>query len=47
MKRCRSLNLSLAEIRKLVSLRKNTDNSCNSINLVMNTHIAQVKHRIY
>jgi len=38
--------LSLAEIRKLVSLRKNTDNSCVSINMVMNKHIAQVEHRI-
>lgn len=46
IKQCRSLDLSLAEIRQLVNLRKNTDNSCNSVNLMINTHIEQVEHRI-
>ncbi|HBY85464.1 MAG TPA: Cd(II)/Pb(II)-responsive transcriptional regulator [Colwellia sp.] len=46
IKQCRSLDLSLTEIRQLVSLRKNADNSCNSVNSMINTHLEQVEHRI-
>ena len=46
IKQCRSLDLSLTEIRQLISLRQDADNSCNSVNSMINAHIEQVEHRI-
>jgi len=46
IKQCRSLDLSLTEIRQLISLKRNFNNSCNSVYLMINTHIEQVEHRI-
>ncbi|NLY26434.1 MAG: Cd(II)/Pb(II)-responsive transcriptional regulator [Alcaligenaceae bacterium] len=43
---CRSLDMSLAEIRELLALRDNPANECGQINALLDRHIAQVQARI-
>ncbi len=46
IKRCRTLNLTLDEIRGLFVFREDPDVCCNDINNIIDTHIAEVMKRI-
>ena len=46
IRHCRSLDLSLAEIRILLALRDAPGNSCGDVNAVLDAHIVQVTRRI-
>lgn len=46
IKRCRSLNLTLEEIRELLEFKEGPDVSCNDINTIIDKHIAEVVTRI-
>lgn len=46
VRHCRSLDLSLSEIRSLLNYRENPDLSCDEINHLVAVHIDQVQQRI-
>jgi Cd(II)/Pb(II)-responsive transcriptional regulator len=46
VRHCRSLDLSLAEIRALLALRDAPAKSCHEVNTVVDAHIDQVTRRI-
>lgn len=46
IKHCRSLDLSLPEIRQLLALNHSPDAQCDDVNWMMDTHIEQVDARI-
>ncbi|WP_116369023.1 Cd(II)/Pb(II)-responsive transcriptional regulator [Parahaliea mediterranea] len=46
IKHCRNLDISLPEIRRLVSLKQAPQERCDEINRLMDDHIAQVENRI-
>ena len=46
VKHCRSLDISLKEIRQLVTLKQSPSNYCEDINILIDTHIQQVDQRI-
>lgn len=46
IKLCRSLDLSLSEIRQLLSLKSSQGAQCDQVNLMMDDHIQQVETRI-
>jgi len=46
IKHCRSLDLSLAEIRQLLKLNRAPATQCEDVNQMIDTHIGQVERRI-
>lgn len=46
IKHCRSLDLSLSEIRQLITLSVSPDAQCEDVNHMMDAHIRQVEARI-
>ena len=46
IKHCRSLDLSLAEIRQLLSLNDSPMSQCDAVNQMIEQHIEQVERRI-
>jgi len=46
VRRCRSLDMTLAEIVELLQLRERPDASCNMVNKMLDRHIEQVTARI-
>lgn len=46
IKLCRSLDLSLSEIRQLIALKRFPNAQCDEVNLMMDEHIEQVETRI-
>lgn len=46
IKHCRSLDLSLPEIRQLLALNRSPDALCDDVNRMIDTHINQVEARI-
>lgn len=46
IRHCRSLDMTLDEIRKLLSLRDTPEESCNEVNLLLDRHIEHVSQRI-
>lgn len=46
IKHCRSLDLSLSEIRQLIEFNRIPDTQCDEINKMIDSHIDQVEHRI-
>ena len=46
IKHCRSLDLSLSEIRQLLTLNRSPGSSCDGINRMIETHIRQVEQRL-
>ena len=46
IKHCRNLDLSLAEIRTLLELKQQPDITCDTVNKIIDSHIAQVALRI-
>ncbi|WP_347658703.1 MerR family DNA-binding protein [Comamonas thiooxydans] len=45
-KPCRSLNMTLDEVRSLLSLRESSAKDCAEVNALLHTHIEHVNHRI-
>ena len=46
IKLCRSLNLSLSEIRQLLTLKRSPNAQCDDVNRMIEVHIQQVESRI-
>ena len=46
IRHCRSLDMTLSEIRALLGLRDNSAQDCGEINILLDTHIQQVKVRV-
>jgi Cd(II)/Pb(II)-responsive transcriptional regulator len=46
IKQCRSLDLSIAEIRNLIELNNSRDMGCNNVSELVDSHIAQVELRM-
>lgn len=46
IRRCRSLNITLAEIRALQSFRRAPQSACEGVNAMVKTHIEQVRQQI-
>ncbi len=46
VKHCRSLDLSLAEIRQVQTLIHSPNEQCNDVNRMIDSHIVQVEERI-
>jgi Cd(II)/Pb(II)-responsive transcriptional regulator len=46
IRHCRSLDMTLEEIRGLLSIQDAPEQSCNSVNLLLDKHIGQVAERI-
>jgi Cd(II)/Pb(II)-responsive transcriptional regulator len=46
IRHCRSLDMTLSEIRELLSFRDAPDESCNQVNLLLDKHIDHVSQRI-
>lgn len=46
IRHCRSLDMALAEIRSLLAVRDQPDQSCGAVNAMLDQHIAQVTERI-
>lgn len=46
IKHCRSLDLSLAEIRQLLELNRSPETQCEDVNQMIDSHIGQVERRI-
>ena len=46
VRHCRSLDLSLPEIRQLIDLRSSPDSRCAEVNQMIDRHIVQVDKRI-
>jgi Cd(II)/Pb(II)-responsive transcriptional regulator len=47
IRHCRSLDMTLGEIRELLSFRDAPDESCNQVNLLLDRHIEHVGQRIH
>jgi len=47
IKRCRSLDLTLDEIRELNQFKASPDKPCDDINTIIEEHLTQVKARIH
>lgn len=45
IRHCRELDMSLAEIEHILALSKATEADCGDINLILDTHLAQVRAR--
>lgn len=43
---CRSLDISVAEIKRLLALKANPDLACNEINLLIDGHLDQIHRQI-
>src|SRR5215469_1408725 len=46
IRRCRSLDMALNEIRTLLRFRSATDENCGEVNALLDTHIGHVEERI-
>lgn len=46
IKHCRALDLSLAEIFRLIELEQNPSQSCHEVNQMINNHLTQVTNKI-
>lgn len=46
IRHCRSLDMSLAEVRSLLNYRQHPELNCEGINQIVDTHINQVRERI-
>jgi len=46
IRQCRSLDLTLAEIRRLLTLRDRPEEPCNEVNALLDSHIDTVSQRI-
>jgi Cd(II)/Pb(II)-responsive transcriptional regulator len=46
IRHCRSLDMTLGEIRELLSFRDTPEESCNEVNLLLDRHIEHVAQRI-
>jgi Cd(II)/Pb(II)-responsive transcriptional regulator len=46
IKQCRSLDMSIIEIKQLIQNKENPNNSCASINSMIDVHISDVTNRI-
>lgn len=46
IKQCRSLGLTIIEIKQLLDTKKNPDKSCSSVNNLIHQHMVDVTHRI-
>ncbi len=46
IRRCRSLDMALDEIRALLAVHDEPDQSCSTVNAMLDLHIAQVAERI-
>lgn len=46
IKQCRSLGLTIIEIKQLLDTKKNPDKSCTSVNNLIHQHMNDVTHRI-
>jgi Cd(II)/Pb(II)-responsive transcriptional regulator len=46
IRRCRSLDITLAEIRTLQSFRHQPDQTCGDINALVDSHLEEVRQRI-
>mgnify|MGYP003664462111 FL=1 len=46
IKQCRTLDLTLSEIRQLLELQSSPSIQCNSVNNMIDSHIQQVEQRI-
>lgn len=46
IRHCRSLDMSLAEVRSLLNYREHPELTCDEINQIVATHISQVRERI-
>jgi Cd(II)/Pb(II)-responsive transcriptional regulator len=46
IKHCRSLDLSIIEIRKLLQLSDSPDERCDDINRIIDNHVTEVEQRI-
>ncbi len=46
IRHCRSLGMSLADVRRLLHFRDAPDENCNEVNLLLDTHIAQIGDRM-
>lgn len=46
IKHCRSLDLSLPEIRQLIALNRSPNKQCDDVNQMISEHIQQVESRI-
>lgn len=46
IKQCRSLGLTIKEIKQLLDTKKNPDKSCTSVNNLMHQHMVEVTNRI-
>lgn len=46
IKRCRGLDLSLAEVKQLLLLSSSEESACDEVNQLVDRHISQVEERI-
>ena len=46
IKQCRSLDLTILEIKQLLDTKNNPDKSCSSVNNLIHQHMVDVTHRI-
>ena len=46
IKRCRSMDLSIAEIRHLIDINRSPHVHCDDVNLLFEAHITQVERRL-
>jgi Cd(II)/Pb(II)-responsive transcriptional regulator len=46
IRHCRSLGMSLVDVRRLLHFKDAPDESCNEVNLLLDTHIAQIAERM-
>ncbi|ABG40542.1 transcriptional regulator, MerR family [Paraglaciecola sp. T6c] len=46
IKQCRSLGLTIIEIKQLLDTKNNPDKSCSSVNNLIHQHMIDVTHRI-
>ncbi len=46
IRHCRSLGMSLIDVRRLLHFKDAPDENCNEVNLLLDTHIAQIAERM-
>jgi Cd(II)/Pb(II)-responsive transcriptional regulator len=46
IRHCRSLGMSLTDVRRLLHFKDAPDENCNEVNLLLDTHIAQIAERM-
>ena len=46
IRHCRSLGMSLVDVRRLLHFKDAPDESCNEVNVLLDTHIAQIAERM-